>query len=162
MVPCPMAFRDPEQKAPSLDSLSSPRSSDVPQRPCQNCFAQSSPSPVLRTASLRTTVESLAWSQTWKSWRWMTGSSEPLQTVCIVGCVGLQGPFLRGGQVPPSGCRSGWEGILQGSCHLLMGKEILGDFFTVVRLETPGNSNHQGPGGIRKVTFPGDLFRRCF
>uniref|UniRef100_A0A2I2YMQ2 STE20-related kinase adapter protein alpha n=1 Tax=Gorilla gorilla gorilla TaxID=9595 RepID=A0A2I2YMQ2_GORGO len=38
-----------------------PRSSDVPQRLCLNCFVLSRPSPILRAASLRTTVESLAW-----------------------------------------------------------------------------------------------------
>ncbi|XP_070939509.1 STE20-related kinase adapter protein alpha isoform X2 [Macaca nemestrina] len=61
MGPCPMVSWDPEQQDLSPTSLFSPRSSDVPQRLCLNCFVLSPPSPILRAASLRTIVESLAW-----------------------------------------------------------------------------------------------------
>ncbi|XP_023508005.1 STE20-related kinase adapter protein alpha isoform X5 [Equus przewalskii] len=72
----PHGVLGPRTTGSTPNSLSSSRSSDVPQRLCLSYFVLSPPSPVLRAASLRITVESLAWYQTWKSWRWTTGSSD--------------------------------------------------------------------------------------
>lgn len=50
----------PRATGSGLSSLSSPRSSDAPQRLCLSYFVLSPLSPVLRAASLKITVESLA------------------------------------------------------------------------------------------------------
>lgn len=56
----PPGVLGPRATGSFLNSLISPRSSDVPQRLCLSYFVLSPLSPVLRAASLKITVESLA------------------------------------------------------------------------------------------------------